>query len=236
MPIPTLYVKSLKNYFGPEYAINAIFARARRTAPCYLIFEDLDSVVTDEVRSYFLNAVDGIQKNDGILMVGSTNHLDRLDPGIAKRPSRFDRKYLFPNPSPDERTKYMKYWQHKLKDNDDIQFPDKICPAVSKITSGFSFAYLQEAMIASLLAIARDQDSFAERMCLECMETHGKPQNGSTCDRETKRPYNGLFDWVWSVRQVDEDDSDLDNYMLWRVIKKQVRILREEMGEEKSKE
>lgn len=54
--------------------------------------EDLDSVVSDDVRSYFLNAVDGIAKNDGIFMIGSTNHLDRLDPGIAKRPSRFDRK------------------------------------------------------------------------------------------------------------------------------------------------
>lgn len=57
-----------------------------------MVFEDLDSVVSDDVRSYFLNAVDGIAKNDGIFMVGSTNHLDRLDPGIAKRPSRFDRK------------------------------------------------------------------------------------------------------------------------------------------------
>lgn len=54
--IPTLYVKSLKNIFyeGPEFAINQIFSLARREAPCYLVFEDLDSVVTDEVRSYFL--------------------------------------------------------------------------------------------------------------------------------------------------------------------------------------
>jgi AAA+ superfamily predicted ATPase len=52
--IPTLYVKSLKSFFGPENSINQIFTRARREAPCYLVFEDLDSVVTDEVRSYFL--------------------------------------------------------------------------------------------------------------------------------------------------------------------------------------
>ena len=218
---------------GPEYSINEIFSLARRTAPCYLVFEDLDSVVTDDVRSYFLNAVDGIQKNDGILMVGSTNHLDRLDPGIAKRPSRFDRKYLFPNPTAKERESYMKYWQGKLEDNKDVEFPDKLCPAVAKITNGFSFAYLQEAMIASLLAIARDQDSFSERTCLECLDVHAKPENGGTCDREMKRPYKGLYDWVWTVRQLDEQDSDLDDYILWREIKKQVRILREEMGDEK---
>ena len=58
-PVPTLYVRTLASFMGPEYSINQIFALARRTAPCYLVFEDLDSIVTDQVRSYFLNAVDG---------------------------------------------------------------------------------------------------------------------------------------------------------------------------------
>ena len=58
-PVPTLYVRTLASFMGPEYSINQIFSLARRTAPCYLVFEDLDSIVTDQVRSYFLNAVDG---------------------------------------------------------------------------------------------------------------------------------------------------------------------------------
>lgn len=165
-----LYVKTLRSFFGPEDSINEIFGLARRTAPCYLVFEDLDSIVSDDVRSFFLNAVDGIQRNDGILMVGSTNHLERLDPGISKRPSRFDRKFFFGIPNMDERTAYMKYWQGKLEGNSDVEMPDKMCPAIAKITKGFSFAYLQEAMIASLLIIARDHDGFIERTCLECME------------------------------------------------------------------
>lgn len=68
---------------GPEYSIKMIFAKARQMAPCYLVFEDLDTIVSDNVRSYFLNEVDGLKANDGIFMVGSTNHLDRLDPGIS---------------------------------------------------------------------------------------------------------------------------------------------------------
>lgn len=230
--VPTLYVKSLTSFFGPEDSINQIFALARRTAPCYLVFEDLDSVVSDNVRSYFLNAVDGIAKNDGIFMVGSTNHLDRLDPGIAKRPSRFDRKYLFPNPNEQERVAYMQYWQKKLSDNEELEFPDKLAPAAAKITNGFSFAYLQEAMIASLLAIAREKDQYAERLCLECMDAHAKPESGGSCDREGKRTFKGLYDWVSLVRRVDEGDRDLDDYLLWRELKKQVRLLREEMGED----
>lgn len=68
---------------GPEYSIKSIFAQARQFAPCYLVFEDLDSLVSDSVRSYFLNEVDGLKDNDGIFMIGSTNHLERLDPGIS---------------------------------------------------------------------------------------------------------------------------------------------------------
>ncbi|WPG97659.1 Hypothetical protein R9X50_00043900 [Acrodontium crateriforme] len=233
-PIPTLYVKSLSSFAGPEYSVNLIFAQARRYAPCYLIFEDLDSLITDNVRSYFLNAVDGISKNDGIMMVGSTNHLERLDPSIAKRPSRFDRKWHFPDPNEAERTKYMHYWQGKLSDNNDIDFPDKLCPAIAKITSGFSFAYMQEAMVASLMEIARDVDGFIARTCLECLEVHSESESemGVACDKDAKRKFIKMYDWIWMVRNADSKDPDLDNYILWRVVKKQVRILREEMGDD----
>jgi transitional endoplasmic reticulum ATPase len=81
--IPSLYVRSLNSWMGPEFGIKMVFAKAREYAPCYLIFEDLDTIINDEVRSYFLNEVDGLKSNDGIFMIGSTNHLDRLDPGIA---------------------------------------------------------------------------------------------------------------------------------------------------------
>lgn len=69
-PIPSLYVRSLASYAGPEYSIKEIFAKARQEAPCLLIFEDLDSLVRDDSRTYFLNEVDGLQINDGVLMIG----------------------------------------------------------------------------------------------------------------------------------------------------------------------
>ncbi|KFY13752.1 hypothetical protein V491_06303, partial [Pseudogymnoascus sp. VKM F-3775] len=90
--IPSLYVKNLDNCsYGPKRSIRDIFSRARTMAPCVLIFEDLDSLITKKSRAYFLNEVDGLESNDGICMIGSTNHLNTLDPAIAKRPSRFDR-------------------------------------------------------------------------------------------------------------------------------------------------
>ncbi|KAL8721504.1 MAG: hypothetical protein Q9225_001849 [Loekoesia sp. 1 TL-2023] len=163
-PIPTLYVKSLAGCRGPHYAIREVFVKARETAPCLLIFEDLDSLISDKVKSFFLNEVDGLESNDGIMMIGSTNYLDRLDPGIAKRPSRFDRKYHFALPAVAERTKYCDYWRSKLAKSKSIDFPPKLSAAVAEITEDFSFAYLKETFISSLLIILAAQRGGAEEI------------------------------------------------------------------------
>lgn len=73
--IPTLVVKTLaQRSFGPQMSVRQIFTKARQIAPCLLLFEDVDSLVTDQVRSYFFNEVDGLEDNEGILMIASTNH------------------------------------------------------------------------------------------------------------------------------------------------------------------
>lgn len=213
LQVPTLYVRSLSSFAGPEYSLQAIFQKARQVAPCYLVFEDLDSIVNDRVRSYFLNEVDGLKSNDGILMVGSTNHLDRLDPGISKRPSRFDRKYYFSDPNYDQRLQYAKYWQRKLEDNETVEFPDDLCPAIAKITEDFSFAYMQEAFVASLLAIAARGSEHS---------SHAEP----TPHPELQALHTALMETMGR--------ANLDHLILWREMQKQVKILRDEMDEKKA--
>ncbi|TGO44529.1 hypothetical protein BCON_0503g00050 [Botryotinia convoluta] len=157
-PIPSLYVKSFDGEcHGPKWAISTIFQKARKMAPCLLIFEDLDSLVTEKTRSYFLNEVDGLESNDGILMIGSTNHLGKLDSSISKRPSRFDRKYCFRVPNEEERRAYVEFWRGKLGGDggDMVEFGEELCSLVAKMTEGFSFAYLKELFIVTLLSIAR---------------------------------------------------------------------------------
>jgi transitional endoplasmic reticulum ATPase len=77
---------------GDEASMTLIFEKARSEAPCVVILEDLDSLITDRNRSFFLNQIDGLAGNDGLLIIGTTNHFDRLDPALSTRPSRFDRK------------------------------------------------------------------------------------------------------------------------------------------------
>jgi AAA+ superfamily predicted ATPase len=47
---------------------------ARSMTPCMLVLEDIDTIVTNSTRSYFFNEVDGLENNDGILMIATTNH------------------------------------------------------------------------------------------------------------------------------------------------------------------
>jgi transitional endoplasmic reticulum ATPase len=75
IPIPALYIKALvSQYFRSEWSLHLVFTKARQVAPCLLVFEDIDSLVTDEIRSYFFNELDGLQSNEGIVIIGSTNN------------------------------------------------------------------------------------------------------------------------------------------------------------------
>lgn len=141
-------------------------------------------------------------------MVASTNFLDRLDPGLSKRPSRFDRKYKFPRPDEHERVLYCEYWHRKLKSNDDIEFPKKLCPPMAAITDGFSFAFLQECFVATLLVLARNEEE--------------EDSHSSLLHERRPKPFDG-------------DNDDLEDYKLWVAFKKQAHLLRKEVEGAKQK-
>ncbi|KAI0268229.1 P-loop containing nucleoside triphosphate hydrolase protein [Gloeopeniophorella convolvens] len=153
-----MYVKSFKSWNGEEWAIGEVFRKARQNSPCVLVLEDLDSLINDQNRSFFLNELDGLEGNDGLLVIGTTNHFDRLDPGLSTRPSRFDRKYLFDDPNKAARTLYAQYWQQKLKDNKDISFPDTLVDEIATETERFSFAYLKEAFVSALVTLLTEKE------------------------------------------------------------------------------
>ena len=220
-PIPTLYVKSFAGCHNDFYAIREVFEKARDTTPCLLIFEDLDSLVKEKVRSFFLNEVDGLEDNDGLMIIGSTNYLEKLDPSITKRPSRFDRKYHFALPAQAERLRYAEYWRSKLVKNQRVDFPDGLSTAIADMTDGFSFAYLKEAFITSLLAIVG-----AKRAGLE--EPEGLSDVNGKANGEVHAEINGATNG-----EADAKENVFENVLLWKVMHKQVQTLRVEMEDAK---
>ncbi|KZV77177.1 P-loop containing nucleoside triphosphate hydrolase protein [Peniophora sp. CONT] len=164
-----LYVKTFKNFRGDEYAIQAIFDKARESSPSVIVLEDLDSHITDQNRSYFLNQIDGISGNDGILVLGTTNHFERLDPALSTRPSRFDRKFLFDDPDRPSRRLYVQYWQDQLADSDEITFPVSLAEEIADSTDKFSFAYLKEVFVSSLVTLMKEREEGHDASFTECV-------------------------------------------------------------------
>jgi ATPase family associated with various cellular activities (AAA) len=143
---PCLYVKS----FGHSHSnVRCAFDKARSTTPCVLVLEDLDSLVNEWNRSYFLNELDGFALNTGILTLATTNHPERLDPAILARPSRFDRKYHFELPAPAERWAYIVHWNGALEP--EMRLSEAGLARVAHRTEGFSFAYLKELVLSAMM-------------------------------------------------------------------------------------
>lgn len=150
LKLPCLYVKSFRaEHMTEEDNIHAVFERARKSAPCMLVLEDLDSLLTSHNRSFFLNELDGFAANAGIVTLATTNHPEKLDPSILDRPSRFDRKYPFDIPEQPERLAYITLWNETLKSP--LHISEEGTVQLSELTAGFSFAYLKELFLSSMM-------------------------------------------------------------------------------------
>ncbi|EJU02656.1 P-loop containing nucleoside triphosphate hydrolase protein [Dacryopinax primogenitus] len=166
----SLYVKSFEGQRGAEHGIRMIFEWARTQAPCIVVLEDLDAMVTDEIRSFFLNELDGLERNEGILTLATTNHPERIDDSILRRPSRFDQKYTFSLPTVELRERYVLKWLGKIESAGNITFPGKtneeLAKEVADKTADWSFAFLKELFLSFLLRSASDL-SFADSAAAE---------------------------------------------------------------------
>jgi transitional endoplasmic reticulum ATPase len=100
----------LSKYIGEsERGIREVFKKARQAAPCILFFDEIESLVprrgnaggdqvTERVVTQFLTEMDGIEELKGVMVLGSTNRPDLIDPAML-RPGRFD--FVLELPLPD---------------------------------------------------------------------------------------------------------------------------------------
>jgi transitional endoplasmic reticulum ATPase len=104
---PQLYSKWLGE---SERALREVFKKARRAAPCILFFDTIDAVapkfggdqfgsdVHQRILSQFLREIDNLRDVKGVILLGATNHPERIEPALL-RSGRFD--YILPFAKPD---------------------------------------------------------------------------------------------------------------------------------------
>ncbi|MCP4157611.1 MAG: ATP-binding protein [bacterium] len=107
-----------------EAAIRRIFSQARRTAPSLIMIDELDSLTPSREQSQsnydssmvaqFLTEMDGLHKEEAVLVVGTTNRLDSVDDAF-KRPGRFEIQVEVDYPGEDDRKAILAHYNRKFE-------------------------------------------------------------------------------------------------------------------------
>ena len=125
-------------------ALSKIFDSARAHTPTVLFFDEIDGISAKradstsesnrELLSDLLSEMDGFQKIDGVVIVGSTNVPNLIDSALL-RPGRFDRIIYMPLPDKSGRLEIFKKYAAKYPVSSDLDYEK-----LAKLTSRFSGA------------------------------------------------------------------------------------------------
>ena len=142
--------------------IKKCYELARKVSPTLLIIEDIDTAGALDRRASdhpllgeFLQSMDGVVPNHGVITLATTNHSNKIDPAIADRPGRFDRIVEVGLPDREQRFHII---DHHLK-----QMP--MAPTVNrealerlaKNSDGLTGAWLREVVQSALIASIADE-------------------------------------------------------------------------------
>jgi len=139
--------------------VAAIYNMARELAPTVVLFEDIDYIGKDregyagsfdKITGELLNQLDGVQSNEGIITLASSNYPKSLDKALRNRPGRFDIRVRFELPDDEIRNIMLQKFFGKV-DVLDLELDDM----VSK-TEGYTGAYIKELAIASIMLAVSD--------------------------------------------------------------------------------
>ena len=154
--------------------VRDMFEQGKKHAPCIIFIDEIDAVGRSrgtgmggghDEREQTLNALlvemDGIESNEGIIMVAATNRRDVLDPALL-RPGRFDREVVVNLPDIKGREQILAVHVLKVKLGRNVDLR-----AVARGTPGFSGAELANLINEAALIAARQNKEGIEQHDLE---------------------------------------------------------------------
>ena len=144
-----------------------LFKLGRRLRPTILFLEDLDLFASNRNSQIYtgplgelLTQMDGLEENDGIIVVATTNDLDAIEPALKDRPSRFDVVLEIGLPRADERQRILELNLPRTK------LSAAALERIVQVTDGFSGAQVKE------LALIAIQESILRRDVDDSSELH----------------------------------------------------------------
>lgn len=143
--------------------VRDLFEQAKKQAPCIIFIDEIDAVgrhrgaglggghdEREQTLNQMLVEMDGIEGNEGVIVIAATNRPDVLDPALL-RPGRFDRQVVVPLPDIRGREHILKVHMRKVPVADDVE------PVyIARGTPGFSGADLANLVNEAALFAARE--------------------------------------------------------------------------------
>jgi transitional endoplasmic reticulum ATPase len=174
-----------KWYGESEAKVADLFRIAKERKPCIIFFDDLEAMakhrdlyagddVTPRLLSIILAELDGMDQAAGIILVGTTNKPEMVDPALL-RPGRFDKIIYVPPPDIKERVSILKVHlaNRPLEKNLNLEFIAQKCERFS----GADLANLakEAATRAMRRAINTERDAAINMEDLNMVATTVKP-------------------------------------------------------------
>jgi len=167
-------------------AMRKSFADARQQAPALLFIDEIDAVGSREdgdrhashyrrqVINSFLELMDGIARDEGVIVVGACNDPHRIDPA-ALRPGRFDLKIEVPLP---DTAAIRGILRHHLRDG----FDEADLHDLARSATGSSAAEVDGAIRNARATARRDGRAFR----LEDLRAQFAPGDPRAADRDRR--------------------------------------------------
>ena len=138
--------------------VKKAFEVARKLSPTLMIIEDIDTAGTvsrqftdHPILGEYLQAMDGMEPNDGLVIVATTNHTENIDPAISDRPGRFDRIIEVALPNQNQRKIILLNYLQKLDCEENIaETATKIANSTEGLTGAWIREIAQTALIESM--------------------------------------------------------------------------------------
>ena len=148
-------------------SIKSVYERARKLSPSLIIVEDIDTtggmdrrVADHPLLGEFLQCMDGMVKNSGVITVATTNHSQSIDPAIADRPGRFDRVIEVALPGLEQRLWILERKVDGIEKHPSVT--KEILKSIANRSKGLSGAWVIEIIqFAQVLALSRKDELMA---------------------------------------------------------------------------
>ena len=126
-----------------EANLRRVFTQARESAPSIIVFDELDSFATSRgmytasgvehsMVNQLLTEMDGFHKDELVLVIGTTNFVESLDPALL-RPGRFELQITIPYPGEKDRRAILEIYRRKFG----LDLPDPVLEYLVRKTDGF---------------------------------------------------------------------------------------------------